>query len=198
MKEMGSALCAACLVLGVLPSALAVDITAPPSEHAGQAVVCQVFSEENGAIASRLVAVDIPDGATQAEEMALLFDAACDGAKSRNARGSVDIISTKRNFNITNSSTDVGGGTALQNYARIHAGFSSSNLSVSKISVLCRNTSTDKESNWMDLDLSPVAQAVIFTVSDVTINKGNSFSVYAKTYGGTAFIATCTIQGSAF
>lgn len=92
-----------------------------------------------------------------------------------------------------------GGGTALQNYARIHASFNIDVLGgITKISVHCRNNTTGVQSAWQELNINNITQTVIFSTSDVLVGKDHDISVNARTNVGTAHSTTCTVQGSTF
>ena len=197
LNKMISTFCAACMLLTALSATYALDNADPISEYAGQSVVCQVFTEADGELTSRLVTVSIPAGATQSEEATLLITTAY-GPQTRSTRA-VDIISTQRDITITTSSTNVGSGTAVHNYARIHASFNIDTLGGNTtISVHCRNNTTGDQSAWKTLDISTVAQTVIFTTADVPVSNGNDISVNARTNMGTAHTTVCTVQGSTF
>lgn len=135
LNKMISTFCAACMLLTALSATYALDNADPISEYAGQSVVCQVFTEADGELTSRLVTVSIPAGATQSEEATLLITTAY-GPQTRSTRET--------------------------------------------------------------LDISTVAQTVIFTTADVPVSNGNDISVNARTNMGTAHTTVCTVQGSTF
>lgn len=197
-KKMLGSILATCMLVAALPASLAADNTVPASKYAGQSVTCQIFDEgDDGEMTSRLISVDIPAGATQAEETALVLAAAY--PQPRSTRGTVDILSTLYDVTITTKSTNVGEAIAKQNYARIHASFDIETMGGNTtISVHCRNNTTGDQSPWQVLDVNQVIQKVIFTTNDVAISADDSISVNARTNIGTAVSGTCMVQGSTF
>lgn len=196
LRKMLSVLCAAALLISALPAASAVEAE-PLSEYAGKTLPVQVVEDTDNGLVSRIVEVAIPEGATKAEEDALVYAAAFGTPVTRSANAT-DTISVEGDFYITNSNKKIGGGTLARDYKRI---FVDVNVSLESINtrlwVQYRNLTKGEDSYWTEIPLSSLRVIFYRDNDELPMNQGDDVAIYCHTTGVyNVTLHTCVVQGT--
>lgn len=199
-KKFVSVLCACAMLLSALPFASAAE---PVSEYAGQTIPVQVVEETEAGLTSRVIQVAIPEGATKAEEDAIIYSSAFDrdmlSAFSTNSSQSFPISVMK---NISLSPTEekkVGGGNLMpegsSKYEQIIIDITVKSATSSQTKIYFQVKDVHTPSIATDWDSITINQTrIIFNPSNLpTTDEG--IEVYAKTNEGCyAELSACTVM----
>lgn len=196
-KKFVSVLCAVAMLVSALPAASAVSAE-PLSEYAGKTLPVQVVEETESGMTSRIIEVAIPEGATYAEERALVYSAAF-GPVPYSANQEVYFLSEEENITLTTAEQRVGGGARPSgvtyfNQVIVYAYVSSAETTNANLKFQVRDTyNPDMATVWKDVSLMPNMQVIINCGGLPSTQRG--ISVYAKTTIGYVVLSRCSVQG---
>lgn len=195
-KKFVSVLCACAMLLSALPFASAAE---PLSEFAGQTLPVQVVEETENGLDSRMIQVAIPEGATRAEEDALVYDAVFGSTATpfSTRAGTAEVIGEKEEtVMLLSEETKVMEGTFRRNYSRIIIDFVIETFSGNTpLYVQARNLSTGDQSSWGTMSPTVKPWRVIFYSSSFDMRANQNFEIYAHTNGFDVVISSCLVQG---
>lgn len=206
-RKILSAVLSVAMLLSMHPAASAVSPvkTEPLSEYAGQTIPVQVVEETEDGLVSRFIEVDIPEDATEAEQLSLIHSAALGwgDASPLSVNQTVYPISDRHeNFTITSTPQSVGGGTLAGTLDYIVVDFvvTAMDRSSERLCLQFENLTTGNTSGWEQIKPATEPWHITFVKSNTLgMNSGNSISVNAKIYFVTGYVnlSRCTVTGYA-
>lgn len=201
-KKLTSILCAAALLVSALPAAAAVSAD-PLSEYAGKTIPVQVVEDTKDGLVSRIINVAIPQGATKAEERAIIHAAAFgwDLVSAHSENEVMLDICSKTNFTINKTATWVGGKRLTDDLVQIVFDFCIAKMdSNTRLCAQVKNETADSTTDWV-FDTETITfpgyevERIIFKSSSIKMEAGDYISAYAKTNGGRIDLDYCYVTG---
>lgn len=173
------------------------------SDFEGQTIICQVVDVTEDGVITSSVDVSIPEGATKAQEDALIY-AAIGEDTSANEFARVDpnhpdFLAEIQNPEITDlPGTLLYDGNLPRTYQRILVDITVTKvIGVSKLYVDFRNQYAGSFQSWTELDYERYPQRVIFRCSDgLIMNAGNHVEIRAYANPGTIIASYAQVAGS--
>lgn len=204
-KKLVSALCAMAMLVSALPAASAAEAE-PVSEFAGKILPVQVVEETETGMTSRIVEVAIPEGATKAEEDALVYSTVLGGRTYSAARDSQSfVLSTERNLAISQTPSRVGGGnlmpTGCNDYKAVMVDFTLNSYGSGghEIYFQVRDVQyPDIATAWQSVKGTDSSRNIYIATGSLVTSIAKGISVYAKTEPGDyAEMEVCTVSAIA-
>lgn len=184
-----------------------------PSKYAGEAIRCQVIVDDGDTRSDYFVNVPVPDGATLAQQGALVDAAARSVAMGSKAAprafGNFDVISEISAWSaIASHEMNMGGGTLPKDYATLMVRFDglTVNNGATKLNVRVVNSSTPTVSyrDYDDINAFSVDAVVVF-IEDrqyggrtFQLKKNDDIDVYATTDKGGVLFDLVTVAASLY
>lgn len=202
-KKFVSVLCACAMLLSALPFASAAE---PLSEFAGQTISVQVSEVAETGVDSRVIQVAIPEGATKAEEDAIVYAAAL-GQEAMIAPLSSGyaprVISTKTNFTIHPTPLLIGStnwlptGSTGYDEVIIDITFSPYVGGSHKVLFKVQDVHTpDNAVGWVPTTAAAnVSRSITIGTRSLVTDPTKGINVYVKTEEGNSVqVSTCTVS----
>lgn len=201
-KKIVSAFCAVSMLLSLCSFASATEAE-PLSEYAGQTIAVQAIEETESGLASRVVEVTIPEGATEMEARTLIHATAFgwDLVSAHSDNFAVTDLGSKRNFTLVrNEEVQIISRTLANALNEIYVTYNITGyVSGFSIQTEVRNSSANDSSGWLNASVvdtidGTVIREVIFRLSDIRMNANDQIKVFGRS-DRAVDIGNCNVTG---